>query len=140
MTGIIILVLLMWEWMGLLSKKNDPWRYCGYLSRLIWTGALTWSLLLKLSPWKLKPWIVLHEKFLSPEFVFSFFFKSEMGRCIEHCFHICVCFRTVAQEILDMLKKRVYGIVGPSLTVSLKRFPRRQNVASLSLFLSKLIW
>ena len=43
-------------WMGLVFRKNHFLRCCDWLSFLNWTGAATWSLLLKLPPRKLEPW------------------------------------------------------------------------------------
>ena len=57
--GLIILVLLMWKWIGLFLRKNHLLRCWSWLSLLIWIGALTLSLLLKLPPRKLEPWFVL---------------------------------------------------------------------------------
>ena len=64
LTGLIILVLLMWKWMGLFLRKNHLSRCCGLLSLLNWIGALTLPLLLKLLPRKLEPWVVLWGFFL----------------------------------------------------------------------------
>ena len=47
LTGLLTLVLLIWKWIG------------SWLSLLSWIEALTLSLLLKLPPGKLEPWLVL---------------------------------------------------------------------------------
>ena len=47
LTSLIRLVLLMWTFIGLFSRKNHLLRCWGWLSLLSWIGALTWSLLLK---------------------------------------------------------------------------------------------
>ena len=52
--GLITVVLLMSKWMGLFLRKNHLLRCWGWPSLLNWIGALTLSLLLKLSPRKLE--------------------------------------------------------------------------------------
>ena len=64
LTSQINLVLLMWKWMGLFSKKDHYlkcWDFFFFENRL---GPFTLSLLLKLSPKKLEPWFVLWNFFL----------------------------------------------------------------------------
>ena len=60
----IVLVLLMWKWVGLFLRKNHLLRSCSWLSLLNWTGALTLPLLLKLPPRKLELWLILWSFFL----------------------------------------------------------------------------
>ena len=48
LTGLITMVLLMWEWMAQFLRKNNLLRCWGWPSFLNWIGALTWSLFLKL--------------------------------------------------------------------------------------------
>ena len=57
--GLVTLALLIWKWVGLFMRKNHLLRCWGSLSVLNWIGALTLSLLLKLSPRKLEPWFIL---------------------------------------------------------------------------------
>ena len=64
LTSLITLVLLMWKWMGLFLRNNYLLRCWGWLFVLNWIGALTLSLLLKLPPTKLEPWLVLWSFFL----------------------------------------------------------------------------
>ena len=52
LTGLITLVLLMWERMCLFLRKNNILRCWGCLSLLIWIGTFTLCLLLKLPPRK----------------------------------------------------------------------------------------
>ena len=66
LTGLITLVLLMWNWMGLFLRKNQLLRSWDLPSTLNWIGTHTLSLLLKLSLRKLGPWFVL----------WSFFFQT----------------------------------------------------------------
>ena len=54
---ILSLVVLIWKWMGLFLRKKHLLRCWGCLSLLNWIGALTLSLLLKLHPRKLEPWL-----------------------------------------------------------------------------------
>ena len=58
LTSLITLVLLMWKWMGLFSRKNNFLRCWGWLCLPNWIGALTLSLSLKLPQRKLEPWFV----------------------------------------------------------------------------------
>ena len=51
------LVLLMWKWMGLFLRRNHLLRCWIWLSLLNWIEALALSLLLKLPPRKLEPWM-----------------------------------------------------------------------------------
>ena len=64
LTGLIILVLLMWKWIVLFLKKHHLLRCRDYLSLLNWSGALLLSLLLKLPLRKYEPWFVLWSFFL----------------------------------------------------------------------------
>ena len=52
--GLITLVLLMWKWMDLFSRKNHLLICWGWPSLLNWIGFFTLSLLLKLPPSKLE--------------------------------------------------------------------------------------
>ena len=54
-TSLIALVLSIWKWMGLFLGKNHLLRCLSWLYLLNWIGTLTFSLLLKLLPRKLKP-------------------------------------------------------------------------------------
>ena len=47
LTGLMILVLMMWKWIGLFLRKNNLLRCWSWISLLDWIGALTVSLLLK---------------------------------------------------------------------------------------------
>ena len=64
LTSLITLVLLMWKWMHLFLRKNHFLRCWGWLSFLTWIGALTLSLLLKLTQKKLELWFLLRSFFL----------------------------------------------------------------------------
>ena len=64
LTGLITLVLLMWKWMGLFSRKDNLLRCWGWLSLLKWIGALILSLLLKLPSRKLEFLFILWHFFL----------------------------------------------------------------------------
>ena len=55
LTDLIILVLLMWKWVGLFLRKNHPLWCWGWLSLLNWIGTLALSLLLKVPIRKLEP-------------------------------------------------------------------------------------
>ena len=75
---------LMWKWMGLFLRKNNILRSWGWLSLLNWIGALTLSLLLKLPPRKLMPWLVLWSSVLL-RLLLS---KSTIGPCMKYCCHV----------------------------------------------------
>ena len=58
-TSLITQVLLMWKCIGLFLRKNHLLRCWGWLYLLNSIGALTLSLLLKLSLRMLEPWVVI---------------------------------------------------------------------------------
>ena len=76
LASLIILVLLMWKWMGLFLRKYNLLKCWGELALLICIGALTLSLLLKLPPIKLEPW------FNAPE-VALYLYKFTIWSCME---------------------------------------------------------
>ena len=61
---ILLIMLLMWKWMGLFLRKNHLLRCWGWFSLPNWSGALTLSLLLKVTLRKLELWFVLWSFFL----------------------------------------------------------------------------
>ena len=71
LTGLITLMLLTWEWIGLFVRKNHPLRCQGWFFLLNWIEAVTLSLLLELPPRKLKLWFVLWSFFLLKLFCIS---------------------------------------------------------------------
>ena len=91
-----------------------------------WIGALTLSLLLKLTPIKLEPWF----------FLWSFFFlyKSIMLQCMKHCCHVWTGAPSWYLELLDKLQRRICKRVDPSLAATLEPLAHCRNVASLNLF------
>ena len=131
LTGLITLVLLMWKWMGLISRKNYPLRCWGWLSLLNWIGPLKLSLLSKLTPRKLEPWMVL---WISSPGVALYFYKSTKCLFMEYCCHIRTGAPSYYLEFLDKLEKQISRSVSPSLTMSLEPLAHCWNVASLSLF------
>ena len=77
LTGLIMLKLLMWKWMGLFFRKNQLLRCWDCLFLLNWIGALTLSLLLHSK----KTGVLIHSmKFLSPE-VALYLYKSTIRPC-----------------------------------------------------------
>ena len=74
-TGLITVVLLMRKWMGLFLRKNLL-RCWGWPSLLNWIWALTFSLLIKLPPRKLEPYIVSWSFFLLEFKKYSDFCKT----------------------------------------------------------------
>ena len=90
----------------------------GWLSPLNRTKALKLSLLLKLSPKKLKPWLV-------PWSLFLLRLLSPIRPCMKYCCHINWW------ELLDKPQKRICSTVGPPEPLA-----NRQNIASLCVFYS----
>ena len=120
----------MWKWMGLFLRKKHLLRCLDWLSLLIWIGALTLSLLLKLPPRKLEPWFVLWSFFLlrllciSINLPYGHLWNTAVMCGAPSCY----------LELLDKLQKRICRTVCPSLGASLEPLAHRRNVASLSLF------
>ena len=119
--------------MGTFLRKNHLLRGWGWLSLLNWAGALTLSLLLKLSPRQLEPWF----------FLWSFFLLGLL--CISINLPYDHVWNTVVVPGLVLLATTWYcwisykngyaGLLGPSqLAASLEPLAHRQNVASLSFF------
>ena len=111
----------MWKWLGLFLRKNLLLRCLGWLSLLNWIGALTLSLLLKLSN-RIGD-LIRSMMLISPE-VTLYLYKSTKRSGTPSCY----------LQLLDMLQKRICRTVGPSLAVSLEPLAHCWNVASLSLF------
>ena len=111
----------MWKWLGLFLRKNLLLRCLGWLSLLNWIGALTLSLLLKLSN-RIGD-LIRSMMLISPE-VTLYLYKSTKRSGTPSCY----------LQLLDMLQKRICRTVGPSLAASLETLAYRRNVASLSLF------
>ena len=100
------MVLLMWKWIGLFMRKNHLlrcWRRC--LSPLNLIRVLKLSLLLKLPPRKLELWFILY--------------------CCQYCCHVWGGTPCCYLELLDKLRKRMCGTVGPSLAASLEHLDHR---------------
>ena len=73
-------------------------------------------------------------KFLSPEKVALYLYKSIICPCMEYCCHVWVVAHSCYLELLDKLQKRICRTVGPSLAASLEPLTHHRNVTSLSLF------
>ena len=131
LAGLITLVLFMWKWMGLILRKNYPLRCWGWLSLLNWIGALKLSLLSKLTPRKLEPWMV---QWIPSPGVALYFYKSTKCLFMEYYCHIRTGAPSYYLELLDKLEKQICRSVSPSLTTSLEPLAHFWNVASLSLF------
>ena len=71
-------------------------------------------------------------KFLSPK-VALYLYKSIICLYMEYCCHVWAGTPSCYWELLEMLQKRIYRTVGPSLAASLEPLAHHQNVASLSL-------
>ena len=82
--GLVTLALLIWKWVGLFMRKNHLLRCWGSLSVLNWIGALTLSLLLKLSPRKLEPWFILRS-------ISLYLYLSTRWPCMESRPNLAVC-------------------------------------------------
>ena len=128
---LIMLVLLMWKWMGLFLRKKSSWCW-GWLSLPNWIGFLTLSLLLKLPPRILEPWFVLRI-FPSPEFTL-YLGKSTIRPCMEYCCCIWAGAPSCCLDLLYKLQKQICKIVGPLLAASPEPLTHCWNAAGLSLF------
>ena len=124
----LIMVLLMWKWMGLFMIKNDLLRCWGSPSFLNWIRALILSLLLKLPPEKLELLLVLWSFFLLR------LCKSTIRPCMEYCCHVWTGAPSCYLKLLGKLQKRICRTVGLLLAVSLESLAHHRNVTSLSLF------
>ena len=114
----------MWKWMGLFLTKNHLLRCWGWLSILNWIGALKSSLLLKLPPRKLEPWLILWNFFLLRLLCIS------INLPYGHVWNTVV----MSGLVLQQSSKRICRTVGPSFAASLETLAHCQNVSSLSLF------
>ena len=117
LTGLITLVLLIWKWIGLLLKKNYPFKMLGltFSPKLNW--ALTLSLVLNLPGAKFGD-LIRSMKFLSPEFALNRY-RSTIQPCMEYCCHVWAGAPTCYLQLLNKLRKRVGRNVGSLLAASL---------------------
>ena len=84
LTSLITLVLLMWKWMGLFTRKNHLLRCWGWLSKLAW-GSYIISIAKTVS--KEIGALIRSMKFLSLELAL-YLYKSTMQPYMEYCCHI----------------------------------------------------
>ena len=119
--------------MCLFVRKNHLLRCWDWVSLLNWVGALTLSLLLKLPPRKLEPFLWTSMKFLSPE-VALYLYKSTIRPCMEYCCHVWAGAPSCYLELLDKLQKQICRTIVPLLAACLEPWAHCQNGASLSLF------
>ena len=125
LNGLIRLVLLMWKRMVLFMRKNHLLRCCGCRSLLNLIGALTLSLLLKLSPGKLELYFVLRSSFLLR--LLCYLYKSIIRPCMEQGY-----FRSVSTAIYRFWTHLIWApILGK---------PREKFVKVSRYFLVKLIF
>ena len=68
-------------------------------------------------------------KFLLPVFDF-FFYKSTIQACMEYFCHVWAGTPSRYLDMLDKLRKRIYGTLGASLTSSLEPLALHQNATS----------
>ena len=98
---------------GSVLEENHLLRCWGWLSPLIWIGALTLSLLLKLPPTKLEPWFVLWSFFILRLIYISF--KFAIRPCIWYCCYLWAVASGCYLGILDKLQKQICRTASPSL-------------------------
>ena len=125
LNGLITLVLLMWKWLGFFLRKNRLLGCWGCLYLLIWIGALTLFLLLKLSPRKLEPWFVLYSFFLIRLLFISVNLPHGLAWNSDASTYL---------KLLDKLQKWICRTVGCSFSASLKPLAHRRDMSSLSLY------
>ena len=118
--------------MCLFLRKNHLLRCWDWVSLLNWIGALTLSLLLKLPPRKLEPFLWTSMKFLSPE-VAVYLYKSTIHPYIEYCCHVWAGAPSCYLELLDRLRKQICRAIVSSFAACLEPLAHRRNRASLSL-------
>ena len=131
LTGLITLMLLTWEWIGLFLRKNHLLRCQGWFFLLNWIEAVTLSLLLELPPRKLKLWFVLWSFFLLKLFCVS---RNLSDALAWNTCHVWASATSCYLELVDKLQKLICRTVHSSLTTSLEPLADCQNVASTSLF------
>ena len=99
---------------GFVLEKNHLLKCWGWLSLLNWTGTLALSILLKLPPRKLEPWLILRSFFLLRLFCISINLPyghvwntvGMSGRAGAHSYYL---------GLLDKLQKPLCRTVGASL-------------------------
>ena len=109
---------------------------------LNWIMALTLSLLLKLPPRKLEPWLFLFSIFLfllEPWYFLSaklalYLYKSTAQSCMKYCCHVWPGALSCYFKLLDKLQTWICRTVGPLLAASLELLAHHRNIASISLF------
>ena len=86
LTGLIIMVLLTWKWMGLLLRKKSYFKVLGltFSYKLDW-GSLIISIAKTIS--KKNGALICSMKFLSPQ-VALYLYKSTIPPCTEYCCHV----------------------------------------------------
>ena len=126
----------MWKWMGLFLTKNHLLRCWGWLSILNWIGALKSSLLLKLPPRKLEPWLILWNFFLLRLLCISINLPYGHVWNTVVMSGLVLLWNTVVMSglVLQQSSKRICRTVGPSFAASLETLAHCQNVSSLSFF------
>ena len=127
--SLIIMVLLMWKWMGLFFRKNCLMLGLSFSSKLDWGSYI---ITIAKTVCKKIGALIHSMKFLSPE-VALYLYKSTIWPCMEYCCHIWAGALRCDLELLDKLQKQICRTVGPSLAASLEPLAHRRNVASLSL-------
>ena len=117
--------------MGLFLRRNQLLRCWGWLSLLIWIGALTLSLLLKLPARKLEPLLVLWSSF---SWGSVYLHKSTIQSWMEYFCHIWAGALSCCLHMIDKLQKKICTTVAPSLTGNIDSFVYSWNKTRLSLF------
>ena len=99
---------------------------------------LTLSLLLKLPPRELVPWLILCSFFT--DVVALYFFKSTMQPWMEYCFLVWTGAPSCYLDILDKLQKWVWRTVGHSLAASLELLGSSLKCYQLKPFRKIFLW
>ena len=131
LTSLILLVLVIWKWMGLFHEEKKSFKMFGltFSSKLYWGSYI--SPIAKTD--SKKTWVLICSmKFLSLG-VALYLYKSTIQPCMKYCCNVWADAPSCYLDLLDKLQKWICRTVCPSLAASLKPLAHPWNVGSLSL-------
>ena len=134
LTGLIMLVLLTGQWIGLFLRKNHLSSFTmlelTLSSKLDWGSYITST---AKTASKKTGVLIRSMKFFFLD-VALYLYKSTIWPCMEYCCHAWGGAPSCYLELLDKLPKRICRTIGPSFAASLESLVHRRNVARFSLF------